>query len=346
MTLEEHVHFVHADDGVRLAITEVVAPSAASPVGATLPEPRPVFVLVHGFAQNRTAYLGGALPEELVARGARVLLAELRGHGRSAHDPTTGPRAWTLATHLEADLPAILRFASQLAEGPVHYVGHSMGGMLGYALLGRGAPLASLVTFAAPVHLGRARPLLRLASLVALPTLGIATVPHVPMDQVLAALAPHLTATEARGLLRLVQRVTRLVNPAGGDPAALHAILATSDAESPRVLVELAKMALLGDGRVAGVDVVAALARAPIPVAAVLGSDDVFASRASVAVLEDPGARGPRMVVELPDALHVDVVAGHHAARIAATLWDFVRPDRAAAAGPSAPEVRILDRSA
>lgn len=350
--LEEHVHYVHTSDGARLAITEVTLPAPlidgalASPFVPAPHDAAPVFVLVHGFAQNRFAFTKGELPAELLRRGARVLLAELRGHGRSAHDPSTGPRTWTLATHLEVDLPAILRFASQLADGPVHYVGHSMGGMLGYALLAHSAPLASLVTFASPVHLGRARPLLRLASLVALPAFGLSVVPHVPMDHVLAALAPHLTAADARGALRLFQRLTRLVNPAGGDPERLRAILSTSDAESPAVLVELATMALLGTGRVAGVDVVAALAKSPLPVAAVLGSDDVFASRASVAALEDPRARGPRMVVELADALHVDVLAGHHTARLAATLWDFVGLGGARRSGAPTDESRAVDRSA
>jgi pimeloyl-ACP methyl ester carboxylesterase len=205
----------------------------------------------------------------------------------------------------------------------VHLIGHSMGGLLGCALLASPAPLASLSAIATPLLLGAARPLVRLASALLGPFATIAPRGRrVPMDWFLAALSAPLSRPAARGPLRLLQRVTRLANPDAADPEALRAILASADAESPQVFEELARYAVLRRPRLAGVDLVSALHHSPLPVAAVVGSDDIFAPRAAVAPFEAPGQAGPRIVIEIPSGTHVDAIAGSHAT--VERLWSFL----------------------
>jgi hypothetical protein len=201
-----------------------------------------------------------------------------------------------------------------------------MGGLLGCALLARSAPLASLTAVATPLLLGAGRPLVQLASALVGPFATIAPRGHrVPMDWFLAALSAPLSRADARGAVRLLQRVTRLANPAAADPATLRAILANADAESPRVFEELARCAVLRRGpRIAGIDLVPALHRSPLRVAAVVGSDDIFAPRAAMAPFDAPGQAGPRLVIEIAGGTHVDAIAGHHVPETVEKLWKFL----------------------
>ena len=306
-----------ASDGQHLALVEAVLPGARSGRGDL------AFLLLHGFAQNRRSLSLGPLPRTLLERGARVFLGELRGHGESRVERG---RAWSLRTHLELDCPALVDAAARAAGVErVHLVGHSMGGLLGCALLAGDAPLASLLALGTPIVLGAGRPLVRLASLLAGPLASIAPRHHrVPVHRVLAALAHPLSRPDAGGALRLLQRATGLANPAAAAPEALWAVLANADPESPAVFEELARNAVLARPRIAGVDLVAALRASPLPVAAVVGSHDVFAPRAAVAPIEEPGHAGPRRVVEIAGATHVDVAIGHHLPDTIDGLWEFL----------------------
>jgi pimeloyl-ACP methyl ester carboxylesterase len=268
----------------------------------------------------------GPMPRTLLERGARVFLGELRGHGDSRVDDS---QSWSLRTHLDLDCPALLEGVQHHAqvEG-VHLIGHSMGGLLGCALLGRDAPLASLTAAATPLLLGAARPLVRLASLLVGPFATFAPASQrMPMHYFLRVLAKPLSKPGAQGPLRLLQRATRLANPEAAPPEALQAILASADPESPAVFEELARNAVLLRPRLGDVDLVEAVRQSPLPVAAVVGSADIFAPRAAVAPLEDEGQSGPRKIVEIPGGTHVDAVMGHHVPETIASLWDFlVRP--------------------
>jgi pimeloyl-ACP methyl ester carboxylesterase len=317
--MEERVHFVHARDHHRLALTEVTFTEATPRSG-----PRPCFVLVHGFSQDRASYLRGDIPRALVDRGARVFLAELRGHGLSDEDV---PREWSLATHLDLDLPALIDRARVIAGVErVHFGGHSMGGMLGYALLAKRAPIASLTTFAAPLVLGEGRPLVRFAALIAGPMIGLGPWSSVPIDYFLRTLAPILAERDTHVFARAMQLIARLANPNAADPDTLRILLERAQPEAPRVFVELARMAIRGRTAIDGIDLVAAVHPAPIPIAAVVGSNDIFAPRAAVEPLYAPESRGPRLVLEIPDALHVDLIVGPHGPGVVDTLWNFLAP--------------------
>lgn len=314
--LHERVERVEAADGQQLALVEVTGDGPPATGG-------PAFLLVHGFSQNRLGFTRGPLPGTLLGRGARVFLGELRGHGDSAVD---ADRAWDLRAHLELDCPALLAgVREQAGVERVHWIGHSMGGLLGCALLPGAPPLASLTAVATPLVLGASRPLVRLASLLVGPFASFAPRRRrIPMQRLLGALSRPLSAAEARGATRWLQRVTRLANPAAASPEALREVLAGADPESPRVMAELARNAVLLRPRIAGVDLVAAVKAAPIPLAAVVGSDDIFAPRAAIAAFEGEGHAGPRRVIEIEGGTHIDAILGHHVPGTIDALWDFL----------------------
>lgn len=315
--LREDVHFVDTDDGQRLALTQVRREGRGpSPDG-------PAFLLLHGFAQNRRGFTRGPMPETLLDRGARVFLGELRGHGDSVVDDS---HRWSLRTHLELDCPALLEgVRAHAGVERLHLVGHSMGGLLGCALLAGEPPLASLTVMATPLLLGASRPLVRLASLLIGPFATLAPRRgRVPMHHLLALLSGPLSAAEARGPLRLLQRVTRLANPEAALPEALREILASADPESPEVMEELARNAVFLAPKLAGVDLVPAIKAARIPLAAVVGTADIFAPRAAVAPFDGDDHAGPRRILELEDGTHVDSIMGHHVPTTVDALWDFL----------------------
>jgi pimeloyl-ACP methyl ester carboxylesterase len=317
--LREELAYVEASDGQRLALAEVFDPGRAPAPGGV------AFLLLHGFAQNRRGFTSGPMPASLLAHGARVLLGELRGHGDSRVEPS---HSWSMAAHLELDCPALLEgVRRRTGVERVHLVGHSMGGLLGCALLAGDAPLASLTAAATPLLLGAARPLVRLASLVLGPFATIAPRPRrVPMHHFLRALSRPLSRPDARGPLWLLQRATGLANPQAASPEALEAVLASADPESPAVFEELARNAVLLRPRLAGVDLVRALRESPIPIAAISGTHDVFAPPAALAPLLEGEHAGPRRLVEIPGGTHVDAIMGHHVPETIAGLWDFLVP--------------------
>ena len=71
-----------------------------------------------------------------------------------------------------------------------------------------------------------------------------------------------------------------------------------------------------------GVDLQRAVSAAKIPIAAVVGGRDIFAGPKSVDAIRD-GA-GPRRVIHLEEAAHVDVTIGRSAARLVDELWSFL----------------------
>ena len=314
--LRERVRHVEAADGQKLALTEVV-PRVRPEVDG------PAFLLLHGFAQNRRSFTAGPMPRAFVERGARVFLGELRGHGDSHADQV---EPWTLETHLDVDCPALLAGVGEATGARrVHLVGHSMGGLLGCALLGRDAPLASLTAVAAPIMLGADRALVRAASLFVGPLATIAPRGHrVPMDHFLRVLAKPLSSPDAPAPIRLLQRVTRLASPVHADPEALEEVLSACDKESPRVFEELARNAVLRRPTIAGVDLVRSIRGAKLPIAAVVGSNDIFAPRAAVAPVEGRGHRGRRTVLEVDGGTHVDATIGHHVPDTVERLWEFL----------------------
>lgn len=294
---------VACPDGVRLHLSELGRGSGEA------------VLLVHGFSQNRQAFLRGYLPSHLLRRGFRVVVGELRGHGRSDR-----PAHWRLEDHLHLDLPTLAGAAD--AER-LHYVGHSMGGLLGYAALGTALRFASLTGLGAPLRLGAGSPLVGAAGVVA----AVAALPPwrrpLPVDRLLRALSGPLARRDAPAGLRALQRLLGLANPRASDEERVRAVLAASDPESMAVFRALLGLSRRRRPRLAGVDLLRAVQAAPIPVAAVVGSRDVFAPAGSVRELLGTGHRGPRRVVVLPRGAHVDLTVGAEVADAVVGLARF-----------------------
>lgn len=310
------MRYVHADDGPRLAVTEVRVPGSSSGAGI------PPVLLVHGFAQNRAAFLDGPLPEALLARGPRVFVGELRGHGLSRDANPPSAEDWGLTEHLEQDLPALCRHVlSQTGADRLHYMGHSMGGILGYASLARRPPFASLTGWAAPILLGAGRPLVRLAAKVVPPSMHAVRPGAVPMDAFLRALSAPLARPGLRGPPRWLQRYVGLSNPDAAAPDALARILAGADRESSRVFAEIAQLSGTRRPSLAGIDLIEAIEAFPAPVVAVVGDDDIFAGPQTIQPLARGRHVGLREVLRIPGGAHVDVTMGHHVPSTVHTLW-------------------------
>jgi pimeloyl-ACP methyl ester carboxylesterase len=131
---------VRTGDGVGLVVHRVRSGRANAPA----------VMLLHGMASNHTVFHfpGRSFAEWLAHQGFDCFLPDLRGHGDSER-----PRKdWWLDEYLFEDLPVLLE-AVRAASGQlrVHWVGHSLGGLLllCYGILNPGAAIASGVAIGA-----------------------------------------------------------------------------------------------------------------------------------------------------------------------------------------------------
>lgn len=128
----DEVLFTQTTDQWNIALTRY-APQ-------TTPRQHPV-LLCHGMGANRYIFdmrADRSLARYLSARGFDTYCVELRGHGLSEHPSTATGKTfgWTFDDYLLQDLPAAFRFLHKRLSGrSIHYLGHSMGGLLLYATL-------------------------------------------------------------------------------------------------------------------------------------------------------------------------------------------------------------------
>lgn len=134
---------VKTEDGLILALRRV---RAFGRVDAVAGVKRPAVMLLHGLASNHRGFhfRGRSLAEWLAGRGFDVWLPELRGHG----DSQFHGRGWRFDDYLHYDLPAIIAtIQHHSVSEKIHWVGHSMGGMLlmSYGILNPTAPIGQAV---------------------------------------------------------------------------------------------------------------------------------------------------------------------------------------------------------
>jgi pimeloyl-ACP methyl ester carboxylesterase len=128
-----------------LCATRCSLTTAAPPVS---PDAPPV-ILCHGLGSNRNTYLLPAqrnIVHMLLECGFDVWLAELRGHGLSKTG-TIWDCPWDVSDYI-SDAFAFAAFVSGQASGAsVHWIGHSLGGIIGIAMasLPQAPPLASVI---------------------------------------------------------------------------------------------------------------------------------------------------------------------------------------------------------
>ncbi len=115
-------------------------------------------VLCHGMSSNRwdmDAPGPMSMARWLRRRGYDVWVIELRGAGRSMRPTWWNGKhyAWSFEDYVQHDAPAALRVVlRETGAARVHWVGHSMGGMIAYALLMSPIhhKIASAVTLGSP----------------------------------------------------------------------------------------------------------------------------------------------------------------------------------------------------
>jgi len=140
-------HTVEAPDGWKLALHHYPVPDGA-PLRA-----RPV-ILCHGLGSNHHSLdlaEGASLARHLASQGFDVWALDLRGHGESRAAPEGKKRSKIdFDDYVRLDAPAAIEYVrSQTRSRGVAWVGHSMGGMIGFAHLGRGGEgVEALVTIA------------------------------------------------------------------------------------------------------------------------------------------------------------------------------------------------------
>jgi len=111
-------------------------------------------LLVHGFSQNRFAWHlpARSLANHFARAGYDTFNIDLRGHGRSRSLGAPLPR--TIDDYVTEDIPdAISEITTHSGGRPVYMVGHSLGGIVGYAAAPRLAGgVAGLVSIGSPYH--------------------------------------------------------------------------------------------------------------------------------------------------------------------------------------------------
>lgn len=100
-------------------------------------------LLLHGFGADLNSWM---FTQPALAEGRRVLALDLPGHGGSGRDVGAGDAA--------ALSQAVEGFLATLDPGPVHLVGHSMGGAIAALLAARDPELVRSLTLIAPAGLG------------------------------------------------------------------------------------------------------------------------------------------------------------------------------------------------
>ena len=123
----------------------------------------PPLVLCHGILMSRHCWLPPedipSLARSLARMGHDIWVVELRGSGASFAKNRKMQWTYDFADYIEIDLPAICAAVREASGADqVHWVGHSMGGMIAYAHLATTEQPAfqKLVTLGSPVWLGRA----------------------------------------------------------------------------------------------------------------------------------------------------------------------------------------------
>ena len=278
-------------------------------------------LLVHGFGQNRHAW---HLPSRsfvnyLARRGFDVFNLDLRGHGRSRQ--LSRARARNVREYVEEDLPSALAEIGKNTENkPVFLIGHSLGGLVGYAaapaLRGR---IAGLVTLGSPYHFARGSFELQ-AVAVAVKALRAARVRSVGAPVAMRAIASAMRTLRVMtdGPLPMPLRGWR---PSAIEPHVLdeHLRLAFDYAGVDEMLAmfDWANAKRFGGDREEYVERFESL---DIPLLVIAGDDDELAPPASVRPAFVRSASLDKTFRSLPFG-HVDMLVGRDAPR---HMWPLV----------------------
>lgn len=149
------------------AVANTAAPADVEGWAASCKAP---VLLIHGYGQNHYAWHlpSRSFANYLAADGFDVFNLDLRGHGRSRHLGARPPKH--LAEYVREDVPAAVAEIQRLCgPRPVYLVGHSLGGLISYAVAPTlGGMVAGVVTLGSPYHFTRGSRVLSAAGSVIL----------------------------------------------------------------------------------------------------------------------------------------------------------------------------------
>lgn len=123
-------------DGFHLSVNNLVDATEELASSKNYNKGRPVVLLCAGFA-NHVSVLDIAgedsLPRYLFKAGYDVWTFDLRGHGKSTVPLSSD--GWSLSTYVFYDAVNVIKFVlNRTGPSKLHWIGHSMGGMIGLAL--------------------------------------------------------------------------------------------------------------------------------------------------------------------------------------------------------------------
>jgi pimeloyl-ACP methyl ester carboxylesterase len=190
-TTQDQTFYFRADDGWRLALHHYRATKQT--VGLPV-------ILCHGLSANRCIFDipdAPSLADFLKRHGRDVWVPDLRGSGMSDRPRlmhSDVPYSWGFEDHLVHDVPAIInRVMESTGSSGVHWVGHSMGGLLILAHVASHPDpnLASIIAMGSPTDfskmdtalfgpLFRLKPLFEKLPISPLPLLGRLITPLAP----------------------------------------------------------------------------------------------------------------------------------------------------------------------
>lgn len=133
----DEVHYTTTDDGWRLALVRY------RPSADVKRRKHPV-IMVHGLGANHNGFdvrPGNSFARVLTGLGYDVWTLDLRGSGFSERPRWLGGKSfrWTFDDYLINDAPAAIEYVcGATGAKQVHWLGHSMGGLLVYCLLALG----------------------------------------------------------------------------------------------------------------------------------------------------------------------------------------------------------------
>jgi pimeloyl-ACP methyl ester carboxylesterase len=160
-TLKPQLFYAETSDGWKIALYRYL------PKNGPIPGQAPI-LLCHGLGANRynlDAPGRLSLARWLVKKGFECWVIELRGSGKSTRPTLFNGKKfnWNFDHYVNYDIPAALELIQQTTgQGQVHWIGHSMGGMVAYAYLitHDPAPIRSIVAIASPSFAHLAHPLI------------------------------------------------------------------------------------------------------------------------------------------------------------------------------------------
>lgn len=308
------VSFVTTPDGWQLAVSHY---RSAAHGPATRRHP---VLLCHGLGANRLTFDADprySLAAWLVAQGFDVYAVELRGHGLS-EKPGGGKRwGWGIAEYAEIDLPAVFAHVLELTQKEaLHYVGHSMGGILLYTRSALGdTNIRSGVTIGSSLDYS------------GLPSMFHAVAPLAPLSYLLSFVPVHWGALLSSWATRFSARWVdaSLVNGSNVELDVFRRMAANLlHPVSSRVLRDLA-LAITGRGmKSSGGSTYNELLQERgygFPVLSIAGAGDILCPPETVARFGTETHAFARAHGHQADYGHLDLVMGLHAER---EVWPLV----------------------